>query len=84
MRARLGRPQTTKRKAKTILKIKNGRTVVIGGLIQSKYEKANNKIPLVSEIPVVGNLFKNKGTKEKRTNERKEGKKKENDKTKEK
>lgn len=60
-------PQTTKRKAKTVLKIKNGRTIVIGGLIQTTYERSENRTPILSNIPILGKAFQNKSKKEQRT-----------------
>jgi hypothetical protein len=36
----------------------DGETVVIGGLIQKKNERNENKIPWVGDLPVVGSLFR--------------------------
>jgi len=51
-------PTTTKRAAKTSVVVKDGRTVVIGGLMQEKEEESVTKMPLLGDIPVLGWLFK--------------------------
>jgi type IV pilus assembly protein PilQ len=39
--------------------IDNGGTVVIGGIFQQTQNDVVNKVPLLGDIPVLGNLFKN-------------------------
>lgn len=39
--------------------VENGGTVVIGGIFEMEETNQVNKIPLLGDIPVVGNLFKN-------------------------
>lgn len=43
-----------------IVVAKDGLTVAIGGLISSSTSNIERKVPLLSDIPVIGNLFKNK------------------------
>ncbi|HEX5709754.1 MAG TPA: secretin N-terminal domain-containing protein [Sulfuricurvum sp.] len=57
-----GRPSTTKREVLTSAIVNNGESVIIGGLIREKTDEANTKIPLLGDIPYLGNLFKNKAT----------------------
>jgi len=45
------------REIETMLKIKDRDTAVIGGLMQDQVEKTKQGIPLLSSIPLVGNLF---------------------------
>ncbi len=45
---------------KTQILIENGGTVVIGGIFEMEETNQENKIPLLGDVPVVGNLFKNK------------------------
>ncbi len=45
---------------KTQVLIENGGTVVIGGIFEMEESSQENKIPLLGDVPVVGNLFKNK------------------------
>ena len=47
-----------KRSADTIVRLKDGQTMVIGGLIGSDEAKQMNKIPFLGDIPILGNLFK--------------------------
>ncbi|MDP0588562.1 MAG: type II secretion system secretin GspD [Candidatus Endonucleobacter bathymodioli] len=46
------------RTLKTAVIVDDGKTVVIGGLIQDDRQTAKNKVPLFGDIPVLGNLFK--------------------------
>ncbi len=45
------------RNAKTLLRLKDGETTVIGGLIQNRTSKAKSGIIFLSEIPILGRLF---------------------------
>jgi len=51
-------PTTAKRQAQTVVSIGTGATVVIGGLIRDDKVTLEEKIPLVGDIPVIGNLFR--------------------------
>jgi len=51
-------PTTSQRQATTVVSMKDGSTVVIGGLIRDDKTTSEKKIPLIGDIPVVGNLFK--------------------------
>ncbi|MEK7680414.1 MAG: type II secretion system secretin GspD [Deltaproteobacteria bacterium] len=61
-------PTTTKRSTKTSVTVKDGQTVVIGGLIQEKDEENITKVPLLGDIPILGWLFKHKSVDKKKTN----------------
>lgn len=56
------RPSTTKREVLTSAIVNNGESVIIGGLIREKIDETNSKVPFLGDIPVLGNLFKNKAT----------------------
>jgi type IV pilus assembly protein PilQ len=43
---------------KTKVMVENGGTVVLGGIYQMTETRSDNKVPLIGDIPVVGNLFK--------------------------
>jgi general secretion pathway protein D len=58
--AKTGQPTTLKREAKTTVVIKDGQTVVIGGLIDEIGNKTNYKVPLLGDIPILGNLFRSR------------------------
>lgn len=49
---------TSKRSAKTIVNAEDEQTVVVGGLIKDTATESESKIPLLGDIPVLGNLFK--------------------------
>jgi type II secretory pathway component GspD/PulD (secretin) len=54
-------PVVDRREADTTLLIKNGQTVVLGGLRKRDVSQQTNKIPLLSDLPLVGGLFKFEG-----------------------
>ncbi len=61
-------PTTTKRSTKTSVSVKDGHTVVIGGLMEEKSEDGTNKIPILGDIPILGWLFKSKSVTKNKTN----------------
>ena len=55
------RPTTTKRKVITNAIVRNGETIILGGLIKKSGGKSHTKIPFLGDIPILGNLlFTNK------------------------
>ncbi len=60
-------PQTAAREADTTVRVKDGETLVIGGLIQDSDSKTMSKIPLLGDLPLVGQLFRNQSRTHKRT-----------------
>ena len=61
-------PTTSKRAAKTVIVAKDQETVVIGGLMQDRVIKSDNKTPLLGDIPVLGWLFRYNTTKKQKVN----------------
>lgn len=59
---------TTTRSADSSVIVKNGQTLVIGGLVQDREEMLENKTPLLGDIPVLGNLFKFKRNQRRKLN----------------
>ena len=55
-----GNADTSKKEIITTAILNNGESVIIGGLIQDKTESTNQKVPLLGDIPLFGELFKNK------------------------
>jgi general secretion pathway protein D len=49
---------TTTRTADSSVVVKNGQTIVIGGLVQDRESILQNRVPVLGRIPVLGNLFK--------------------------
>ncbi|MFC1534153.1 type II secretion system secretin GspD, partial [Thermodesulfobacteriota bacterium] len=64
----IGLPTTLKRLAKTTVVIKDGQTVVIGGLIDETDNKTNYKVPVLGDIPVLGALFRSKSNRNEKKN----------------
>jgi type II secretory pathway component GspD/PulD (secretin) len=52
-------PQTSTREAETTLVVKNGETIVLGGLIRDEMTKTITEVPLLSKLPLIGELFRN-------------------------
>lgn len=52
----------TSRTADTTVRMRNGETLVIGGLINEEEQKRLQKVPFLSNIPLLGELFKNRTT----------------------
>lgn len=58
---------TNKRRISTKALVDDGEILVIGGLIESSTETSATKMPVLGDLPVAGNLFKQSGrTKERR------------------
>ena len=55
-----GVPQTTNTETKSSVLIKDGQTVVIGGLTRSYKNEVTIGVPVLSSIPIVGALFRRK------------------------
>ncbi|PZO82663.1 MAG: type II and III secretion system family protein [Micavibrio aeruginosavorus] len=51
----------------SVIQMNNGQAIVMGGLIQDRAITQQNAVPVLGEIPVVGNLFKNHGDKIEKT-----------------
>ncbi len=51
-------PNINKRSANTVVVTPDGQPVVIGGLIASDKASSDSKIPLLGDIPLLGQLFK--------------------------
>ncbi|MXZ13117.1 MAG: type II secretion system protein GspD [Candidatus Dadabacteria bacterium] len=59
---------TTTRSADSSVIVKNGQTLVIGGLVQDREEVLHNKTPLLGDIPLIGNLFRFKRNQSRKLN----------------
>lgn len=51
-------PRVSTREADTVVRIKEGETLVIGGLIRQTDNRSEDKIPVLGDIPILGHLFK--------------------------
>lgn len=61
-------PIVDTRKVSTTVQLKDGWTMGIGGLLTSQDAGTTTKVPLLGNIPLIGNLFKNKSKNARSTN----------------
>ncbi|MGV8119723.1 MAG: secretin N-terminal domain-containing protein [Candidatus Xenobiia bacterium LiM19] len=52
-------PHTANRTANVYMRVKDGETMVLGGLLRETENITKNKIPLLGDIPILGQLFRN-------------------------
>lgn len=53
-------PQTTTKSINTLVKLKEGESVAIGGLMTSDHQRHQENVPVLSRMPVLGKLFQYK------------------------
>ena len=53
----VGLPETKVRELSTIVRIKQGETLVVGGLIDSSDDNNDSEIPALGKLPFIGGLF---------------------------
>jgi type IV pilus assembly protein PilQ len=53
-----GVPSKTTTTVKTNIMVEDGKTIVLGGLFQEKTTLSRSQVPLLGDIPVIGELFK--------------------------
>jgi type II secretion system protein D len=51
-------PVINSRSADTVVVVPDGQTVVIGGLMENNKQSSDSKIPILGDIPFIGNAFK--------------------------
>lgn len=54
-------PDLSRRQMSSVITVKDGSTVVMGGLINTKNDVSSSKVPLLGDIPGLGMLFKREG-----------------------
>lgn len=54
------RPAVNERTVETLMRIEDGQSIAIGGLVNSTEREEMSKIPIISELPIVGKLFSSK------------------------
>ena len=59
---------TSKREVTTNVLIEDGGIIVLGGLISNEYDRSKDQIPLLSSIPLLGELFKDRSASQTKTN----------------
>lgn len=48
------------RSTKSVVKVKDGETIVVGGLIHQQSSETLTKVPILGDIPIIGALFRHK------------------------
>ena len=60
-------PALRTRRAKTGVELRDGQSFALAGLLDNSETKTFSRVPIISEIPVIGNLFKSKSFEKKET-----------------
>jgi general secretion pathway protein D len=60
-------PSIFQRKIKTTLTLRDGGSVVLGGLVSNQTTTGNSGVPFLKDIPILGNLFKSSSRDHQRT-----------------
>ncbi len=53
-------PRIASRRTESVITIKDGFTLAIGGLIEKEVRNNSNKVPVFGDIPIVGRLFRSR------------------------
>lgn len=61
-------PTTNKRSIESNVLVEDGSIVMLGGLLQDDYTGGTEKVPLLGDVPILGNLFKSEVRSRKKTN----------------
>ncbi len=61
-------PSTTKRSIENTVVVDDGAILVLGGLIEDRFEVNRSKVPLLGDLPLVGGLFRSESRTRKRSN----------------
>lgn len=55
-------PTINKRVLESTVRLRNGETIILGGLIQDGSTKTIDKVPILGDIPILGRIFQNRRT----------------------
>jgi general secretion pathway protein D len=61
-------PSTNKRLIETNVVVDDGGIIVLGGLIEDRFTESRSKVPLLGDLPMVGQLFRSESRSKNRTN----------------
>jgi len=62
-----GLPYKTTTEVLTNIMVRDGKTLVLGGLFQEKTTRTKSQVPLIGDVPIIGELFKSTNDKSERT-----------------
>jgi general secretion pathway protein D len=60
-------PIINQREADTTVSVRNGETIILGGIIRNTVTANRNKVPLLGDIPLLGTLFQSNSKESKKT-----------------
>jgi general secretion pathway protein D len=60
-------PITSKRQLNTTAIVRNGQSIILGGLVRNNDDLTTKKVPLLGDIPILGNLFKSRSSNKDKT-----------------
>jgi len=61
-------PSTTKRSIESTVVVDDGDLLVLGGLIEDRYEETRSQVPVLGDLPGIGPLFRSQSRSRQRTN----------------
>lgn len=60
-------PIVNQRSAQTTVSIKDGETIVLGGIMRTTVSSTTSKVPLLGDLPLLGNLFRSSSREKQKT-----------------
>jgi pilus assembly protein CpaC len=60
-------PALTARRAETEVELRDGQSFAIAGLIDNESQSDNAAVPILSQLPIIGHLFKSKAERQEKT-----------------
>jgi len=60
-------PQLSTREMESVLRIENNQIAILGGLMEDSIDKQSKQVPLLGDIPILGELFKSRNDTTKKT-----------------
>lgn len=51
-------PQTSTRRARTLVRVKEGQKIYLGGLISEEHRRTEKRVPILGSLPWVGSVFR--------------------------
>ena len=60
-------PALSTRRAATDVELKDGQSFAIAGLLNNEAQETDSRVPLLGSLPIIGPLFRSKGTRGRRT-----------------
>jgi general secretion pathway protein D len=59
--SKIDSPTIKQRRIKTSVFVKDGQALALGGMIQTSSSVARDQVPILGDLPLVGNVFRSKG-----------------------